>query len=222
MKKSQSSDYFNRLEKEIGVDEEGNTTVGKNLKINGTTKLNGGFNPIHEYSIVSGEYAESISVYFESQSQDGWCQFVGKNGNDDLIYGIYQINNGTLIKCIYLTFTDLNEDSLIVSVYDIDNQYNEFQVAYVEKTQSKIYKHTLTLRAGTTNYVLMYDCTDNASANSLQDLRTIMKIRSSSDSVIIPVVNTTDLSTAGLQVTTSFCKIGRENVVAVSDKVTTL
>lgn len=43
MKKSQSSDYMTRLEKTLGIDKEGNLTAGKNLKVEGTTKLNSGF-----------------------------------------------------------------------------------------------------------------------------------------------------------------------------------
>ena len=84
------------------------------------------------------------------------------------------------------------------------------------------YTHFLTLTAGSTNYVLMYDCATNLVVDSLEDLRTIMKVSSTSDNVILPVVNPTDLSTAGLQVTTSLCKIGNANVTAVTDKVTAL
>ena len=49
-----------------------------------------------------------------------------------------------------------------------------------------------------------------------------MNINSANDSVILPVVNPADLSTAGLQVTTSLCKIGTTNVTAVTDNVTPL
>ena len=88
--------------------------------------------------------------------------------------------------------------------------------------QEKLYIHTLTLTAGTNNYVLIYDCTNNNSADSIQALRELMNISLPSDSVILPVVNPTDLSTAGLQISTSLCKIGTENVTAVSDKITNL
>ena len=35
MKKSQSSDYFNKLEKTLAIDDEGNITAGKNLEVHG-------------------------------------------------------------------------------------------------------------------------------------------------------------------------------------------
>ena len=42
MKKSQSSEYFNRLEKGLVIDEEGNVSVGKNLEADGNVfTLNG-------------------------------------------------------------------------------------------------------------------------------------------------------------------------------------
>ena len=49
MKKSQSSEYFSRLEKTLAIGDEGNITAGKNLEVDGTTKLNGGVSPIHSY-----------------------------------------------------------------------------------------------------------------------------------------------------------------------------
>lgn len=36
MKKSQSSDYFNRLEKGLGIDENGNAVIRKNLEVKGS------------------------------------------------------------------------------------------------------------------------------------------------------------------------------------------
>ena len=42
MKKSQSSDYFNKLEKTLAIDDEGNITAGNNLDIGGNVfTLNG-------------------------------------------------------------------------------------------------------------------------------------------------------------------------------------
>lgn len=121
------------LSKYVHFDENGNAVIGKNLEVKGTTKLSGGFNPIHVYNITAGEYPETIFVYFESQSLDGWYQFVGKNGNNDLIFGVYSIDSEILIKCAYLTFADLDANGLTVSVYDsIKNQYNSYQVAYVK------------------------------------------------------------------------------------------
>ena len=61
MKKSQSSDYINGLEKTLGIDKDGNLTAGKNLGVDGTIKLNGGIEPIHPYPL--GNY--TVEVLFE-------------------------------------------------------------------------------------------------------------------------------------------------------------
>lgn len=56
MKKSQSSDYFNRLEKGLGIDEEGNVSAGKNLEAGGNIfTLNGKQWGIMPAMIVSGK-----------------------------------------------------------------------------------------------------------------------------------------------------------------------
>ena len=59
MKKSQSSDYINGLEKSLGVDEEGNVAIGKNLETGGNIfTLNGkqwGIMPV--ITIYQGEYS---------------------------------------------------------------------------------------------------------------------------------------------------------------------
>lgn len=104
MKKSQSSDYINGLEKSLGVDKEGNLTAGKNLEIDGTTKLNGGLNAIHSYVLTDNNGQNyPFDVYVELQIQDNWFSFFGKY-SDSLCYGIYTLDNGKVseLRVLYL------------------------------------------------------------------------------------------------------------------------
>ena len=66
MKKSQSSDYINGLEKTLGIDKEGNITAGKNLAVDGATKLSGGLEPIHEYTFNNDGDICKLGVFFET------------------------------------------------------------------------------------------------------------------------------------------------------------
>ena len=67
MKKSQSSDYINGLDKSLGVDKEGNLTVGKGIEVDGLIKANSGFGPIHTYFITDLDDTEyAVDVYLEN------------------------------------------------------------------------------------------------------------------------------------------------------------
>ena len=78
MKKSQSSDYINGLEKTLGIDKEGNLTIGKNLEVGGTTKLNGGIEPIHIYRFRQKNHQYELHVYEEKVWNSGhWYNFFG-------------------------------------------------------------------------------------------------------------------------------------------------
>lgn len=222
MKKSQSSDYINGLEKSLGVDKEGNLTAGKNLEVDGAIKLNGGLEPIHIYNLPDGF---KLVVLFE-KIDDANNGFIGigfiqaDDESKDICLFSYSLTNGEISD-----LRTIESSGNVTKVSDSTFDSNDFVLknSYAEQYyQAKTYTHTLTLTAGTNNYVLVYDSTNNTSANNIQNLRTLMNVISASDNVILPVVNPTDLSTAGLQVTTSICKIGTANVTAVTDKVTSL
>lgn len=228
MKKSQSSDYMTRLEKTLAIGEEGNITARKNVDIDGTTKLNGGFKPIHTYNFSDDNGDNyTLNVLFEI-SDSTPIGFIGElsltGETPDLCLGKYSLSNGE-INSLSVIYCSDNSANPKFEFYNRENNNDYLFYDYIEyankiDTQAKLYTHILTLTAGTTNYVLMYDCSINTPANSIQALRSIMKVTSTSDNVILPVVNPTDLSTAGLQVTTSLCKIGTSDVTAVSDKIT--
>ena len=207
----------------IHADENGNAVIGKNLEVDGTAKLNGGIDYIQQYEFTDNTesiwYLQDYGSF--SSSGNALINLFDEEGNT-FIYGIgyYGISNQIITSIDILGFNtydqcyeEVNYDGVKITIKT---------VAYDEDVQGKLFTHTLTLTAGTTNYILMYNCSNNASANNIQALRTLMNITSASDSVILPVVNSADLSIAGLQVTTNICKIGTTNVTAVTDKVTNL
>lgn len=78
MKKSQSSDYMTRLEKTLAIDDEGNTTVRKNIQVDGNVfTLNGkdwGIFPVRsgnpEEMIDEGFILTSVAPYFGPISKE--------------------------------------------------------------------------------------------------------------------------------------------------------
>lgn len=182
----------------------------------------------HTYNFKDDEGSDYVLNTFLETNYNDSIGFIGELSTigyaPELCLGKYTHSNGEInsLSVIYCSDDSANPR------FEFYNRQsgNDFlfynYVEYAEKrtTQPTLYTHTLTLTAGATNYVLMYDCTDGNVVNNIQRLRTIMKVSSASDNVNLPVVNPTDLSTAGLQVTTSICKIGTENVTAVTDRVT--
>ena len=226
MKKSQSSDYINGLEKTLGIDKEGNITAGKNLKIDGATKLSGGLEVIHEYNFNDGGEICKLGVFFEAcLSLVNAYNFIGyltnSDGEKQLCFGQYSIENGQLENINAWYFYDTQEKPAIQSWSSSDNTSNYDNPALENNTQRKIYVHTLTLTADK-SYILTYYSTNNFSIDTVDTLRAIMGISLASDSAILPVCATDLSATAVLQITTALCKVGTANVTAVSDKVTTL
>ena len=181
----------------------------------------------HTYNFKDDEGTDYVLNTFIETNDNDTMGFIGELSSigyaPELCLGKYTFSNGKInsLSVIYCSDNSANPN---FEFYKREGEndflfYNYVEYATKAATQPALYTHTLTLTAGTTNYVLMYDCTSNIFANSIQVLRTIMKVTSTSDNVILSVVNPTDLSTAGLQVTTSLCKIGNENVTAVTDRV---
>ena len=182
----------------------------------------------HTYNFKDDEGSDYVLNTFLETNDNDSIGFIGELSligyAPDLCLGKYTLSNGKInsLSVIYCTDNSANPKFEFYSREGEDDflYYNSVEYAEKKTTQPLLYTHSLTLTTGTTNYVLMYDCTDGNAANNIQGLKTIMKVTSTNDNVIIPVVNPTDLSTAGLQVTTSLCKIGNANVTAVTDKVT--
>lgn len=71
----------------IEVKSNGDVTIGKNLEVDGTTKLNGGIETIHTYSL--GDY--TFSVFFE----------IHKEGSTDYtFFGYITYDDGSSVPCI--------------------------------------------------------------------------------------------------------------------------
>ena len=226
MKKSQSSDYFNKLEKTLAIDDEGNATFAKSVLADGTIGGNSGLKVLHEYNFNDGGDICKLGVFFETYLSLIDCyNFIGyltnSDGEKQLCCGQYFIENGQLKDIYAWYFYDTQQIPTIQSWSSFDNTSTYESPATEEKTQRKIYVHTLTLTADK-SYTLTYYSSVDSNVDSLAYLRAIMHISSTNDNVILPVCASDLSGTAVLQVTTALCKIGTANVTAISDKVTTL
>lgn len=205
----------------IHADESGNAVIGKNLEIDGTTKLNSGFEPIHIYNLPDGY---KLFVLFEEldEANNGFIGigFIQTDDNTkDICFFSYSLTNGAISD-----LSTINGSGNIVKLSDSNLDINDFVLrdSYAQQYyQGKLFTHTLTLTADK-SYTLIYQSTNNLNVHSIADLRAIMNIRLTSDNVILPVCASDLSGTAVLQVTTALCKIGTTNVTAISDKVTTL
>lgn len=89
------------LSKYVHFDENGNAVIGKNLEVKGTTKLNGGINPIHNYKIQTGSGVYTLIVLFEKYDTVNliYCGFGFLEHEGDSIYpGFFEYNtdNGAI------------------------------------------------------------------------------------------------------------------------------
>lgn len=192
----------------IEVKSNGDVRVGKNLEVDGTAKLNSGFKPIHQYSYQG----LSINVYFEKETGSGFS-FLGDIDEIYIVLGYYELDSGNF-KDVELLAVKKN------GAFIYENTWIEVvkKTALVYK-QDKLYRHTLTLTASDKSYILVYDSTSNLIADSIADLRTIMKISSTHESEVLPLCPSDMTSPASLKVTASVCQIGTNNVTVVADKV---
>ena len=220
------SELIESLGTDIKFDGTGNVIIGKNLEVNGTTKLSGGLKPIHEYTFNDDGAICKLGVFLEAYlSIINAYNFIGYivDSDDDinLCFGQYSIVNGQLNNIYALYFYDTQEKPNIQSWSSSENSSHYYYPALENNTQEKIYVHTLTLTADKP-YILTYYSTNNLSVNSVASLRQIMHKSLASGSAILPVCATDLSGTAVLQVTTALCKIGTANVTTVSDNVTAL
>ena len=207
------------LNKYVHFDGNGNAVIGKNLEIDGTTKLNGGLNYIHKFEF--SDNTESIWILIDygllSKDNASLIQLYDEGGNTNIIgIGFYTNLNQEIESIDILGFNTYD------GVYE-EASYDGQEIiintlAFEEQTQPKLFTHTLTLTADK-SYTLIYQSTNNLEVASIANLRTIMNV-TANDNVILPVCATDLSGTAVLQVTTTLCKVGTANVSAVSDKVT--
>ena len=201
----------------IHADENGDAVIGKNLEIDGTTKLSGGLKPIHHYVTDDGN---TIDVYFETTTSDNNHYFIGRH-NDGIAIGAYKLYGGKLSTYTIISVNGPYDQEAYIYYKEEGGDEIYYVLADGNNSQSKIFIHTLTLIADK-SYTLIYQSTIESAVNSITVLREIMNVSSTNDNVILPVCATDLSGTAVLQVTTALCKIGTANVTAISDKVTTL
>lgn len=219
MKKSQSSDYFNRLEKTLAIDDEGNATFAKSVLADGTIGSNSGLKAIAVYQFASGKLTDYGK--FEENTDLSILGLKDYEGNYESIgLGSLSLENQQLVAFSMTGYDFYNDDILFFSLNN-DGTISISMYAKSIDTQPKIYNHTLTLTADK-SYTLIYQSTIEASVNSIASLRMIMNVKSPNDNIILPVCATDLSTTAVLQVTTALCKVGAANVTTISDKVTQL
>lgn len=230
MKRMVDSELINSLGNDIKFDEMGNVTVGKNLEVGGNVfTLNGkkwGIMPVIKVN-TGGNYANEGFILSDA------LPFV--EGGLISVSGIWYSadRNDTIGLCPAKTNfpkksnkTRIENGILYVDVTDIDTLLELFpyiatqlDLPDLSELQSQLYRHKLRLN---NLYVLMYDSTSNLNVGSVDDLRTIMKISSNSDSEVLPVCTDDGTAMAPLAVTIHYCKVDGNDVTTVSDTVKAL
>lgn len=202
----------------IHADANGNAVIGKNLEVVGTTKLNGGLNPIHHYKLGEDISSSTLDVYFETVNSDDNHYFIGRH-NDGIAIGAYKLNAGKVSTYTIISVDGPYDQEAYIYYKDEGADEVSYVLANGDNTQSRLFSHTLTLTADK-SYTLICQSSIDSHINSISGLRSILNVAATSDNVILPVCATDLSGIAVLQVTTSLCKIGTANVTAVTDKVT--
>ena len=229
MKRMVDSELINSLGNDIKFDERGNITVGRNLEVGGKVfTLNGkkwGIMPV--IKIVRGDYVNEGFILSDAlpSVEQGLINVSGIWYSAD--------RNDTIGLCPAKTNfpkksgkTHIENGSLYVDVTDMDALLELFPYIVTQldlpdlsELQSQLYRHKLRLN---NLYVLMYDSTSNLNVGNVDDLRTIMKIKSNSDSEVLPVCTEDGTAMAPLAVTIHYCKVDGSDVTTVSDVVKAL
>lgn len=149
-------------------------TVGKDLEVKGTTKLNGGFEPIYSYNDTAGN---TFNIYSEIDDNDGYT-FFGDMNSTNIGIGYYTLDASDNIDTI--NFLVMDNDGL--SVYIGQDNYQQFVDIYkltdeLNYKQNKLYRHVITLHANSTSdgsCRLEWISSDSTQCRSLEGLRTLL------------------------------------------------
>lgn len=145
--------------------------------------------------------------------------------------GTYSVDSGIVSSVALYGFTYEKKNVIYSLLYNGTSttikDYVDTQAMkdYIIDNVKKYYRHNLefTIPIDTGIYYKLIITSSNAlNIDSIADLRTVLNIKSDADVIITPVAKKDLSGTAVLKITNSLCQIGTDNVVAVSDKVTTL
>lgn len=219
------------IDDELLTADKNGITVGKNLKVGGNVftlkDKQWGIMPVIKIN-VSGNYAEEGFILSDAlpSVEEGLINVSGiwysADRND--VIGLCPAKTNFPKKS---NKTRIENGILYVDVTDIDTLLELFPYIVTQldlpdlsELQSKLYRHKITLN---NLYILMYNSTSNLKVNSVADLRTIMKISStSSNEEILPVCASDATAMVTLVVTNSSCQVDGIDVTSVSDSVTAL
>lgn len=157
----------------IHTDASGNVTVGRNLEVGGTTKLNGGIKPIHSYDIASGTKFE---ILFETPSPDGFTSGFGYiySAEDEALYPgmfTYQLTNGKLTS-----FRGMDTYSLYS--WDEGGELTINAISTTDVTQPTLYMHQITLSNATgESKRFQYITSYQVEANNINELTRLLNGR---------------------------------------------
>lgn len=204
----------------INVDENGDAVIGKNLKVGGKLHLNGEFANVRSYEFTDNTGTKWILDDYGAISTTWDYHIIGLSDEPGsyLVFGLgfYQISEEGVNWVEVLGLEYFSAAYQEFSYYDGVMRIKV--AAYEENTQPKLYRHKLTVN---NLFVLMYNSTSNLKVNSVDDLRTIMKI-STTVQEILPVCASDATAMATLVVTSSLCQVNGVDVTAVSDVVNPL
>lgn len=178
-----------RLREFFHIDKDGNITLGGSLEVDGTTKMNSGFEPIHAYTFKIQSQTYTLNICLEKQVDRVAFNFCGTivgysplTGNDTIRYctGTYEVDNGVFRNVVFLTLDGgvlaLEEMNVLTNTYNLKEFVAENENSDVSELQPKLYRHVILLGSNNQyNGYIVYITTSNLKADSLQDLTTLLK-----------------------------------------------
>lgn len=190
MKKTQSSDYFNLLEKALGIDEEGNITAGKNLEADGNIfTLNGkqwGIMPVFKdidnviTSIGYILYSDKPKIFSPAPNITVFkCRGIYLDETGKVyIFSYYPGGDYSIEKDILYIKSNESYDLFIKTAFSME--LAEAEIGQIKNKQNKLYRHVISLEAiDNSNNVyrgsIIYETTSSLKVDSLQDLTTLLK-----------------------------------------------
>ena len=190
------SELIEALGTDIKFDGTGNVTIGKNLEVGGTTKLNGGIKPIHTYKWSLTQEGMKWDYTLESlyETQEGSLGYTIFNGylrihvkevsvsQDYAIIGEYNAFGGQMNELSGITFggypvTSITEgtDLELFSYNSTTNTATFTKYALANKIPPKLYMHQITLsNAEGTSKRFQYITPRQVVANSIDNLTSLL------------------------------------------------